>query len=51
MFKVTAKVEIQDSKGTRTEIKNFKSNQAMQDYKQGLRNRVETGATVTVTKI
>lgn len=43
-----ATVKIEDSKGTREYEKTFRNAKTMQAYRIDLRNRVETGATITV---
>lgn len=46
-----AQIKIEDSKGTRIDVKNFRGPQAAQDYRLALKGRVETGATITVTPV
>lgn len=47
---VKATIKIEDSKGERTTEKNFRGSEQLEAYRQQLRNRVETGATVTITR-
>lgn len=45
-----ATVRIEDSKGTREYERTFRNPRTMQDFRIDLRNRVEPGATITVTQ-
>jgi hypothetical protein len=44
-------VKIEDSVGTRQSVKTFRNAEDVQRHRLALKNRVEAGATVTVTKV
>lgn len=49
--KFTREIKIEDSKGERSTVTNFRSRQAIEAHRQALRTRVETGATITISEV